>query len=240
MSSLAALAYQGTGADVVKGKSIRRGQNSAVRTISVAAPAHGRVLVRDVGVPRGLLVGFHGYLENADIQMERLATIPGTEQWTLVSAQGLHRFYKGRTQDVVASWMTRQDREEAIRDNIAYVDNVVEATRVKDEPIVYVGFSQGVATAFRAALRGSVKAVGVIAVGGDVPPELLSDANSWFPRVLLLRGVRDDWYTAEKMGQDYRALRPRVDAVETLEYDAGHEWTADVARAAGEFIQRVL
>ena len=208
-----------------------------MRTISIAAPTHGRVLVRDVGVPRGLLLGFHGYLETAEIQMERLAAIPGTGHWTLVSVQGLHRFYKGRTQEVVASWMTRQDREDAIRDNIAYVDNVIEATRSKDEPIVCVGFSQGVGMAFRAAVRGRAKAGGAIAVGGDVPPELLADAASWFPRVLLLRGTRDEWYTTDKLAQDYRALRPRADAVETLEYDAAHEWTDDVSRAAGRFIQ---
>jgi predicted esterase len=108
-----------------------------------------------------------------------------------------------------------------------------------EEPVVLAGFSQGVAMAFRAAVRGRVKAAGVIAVGGDVPPELLAEASSWFPRVLLMRGVRDDWYTADKMGQDHRALRPRADSVETLEYDGGHEWTPDVARAIGEFIQRV-
>ena len=215
-------------------------ENEAVRTISVATTAHGRVVVRDVGLPHGLLVGFHGYMESADIQMERLAAIPGTEKWTLVSVQGLHRFYKGRTQDVVAGWMTRQDREEAIRDNIAYIDNVIDATRVKDEPIVYVGFSQGVAMAFRAAVRGKAKAAAVIGVGGDVPPELLSDANSWFPRVLVLRGARDDWYTAKKMGQDYRALRPRADHVQMTEYEGGHEWSADVTRAAEEFIAKVV
>lgn len=190
-------------------------------------------------MPRGLLVGFHGYGENAEIQMERLAAIPGIDGWTLVSVQGLHRFYKGRAEDVVASWMTRQDREDAIRDNVAYVDNVVEATRVSGEPIVCLGFSQGVAMAFRAAVRGRVKASGVIGVGGDVPPELLADSASWFPRVLLTRGTRDEWYTAEKMGKDYRALRPRVDDVQTLEYDGGHEWTEEVARAAGEFLQQI-
>src|SRR5687768_3381211 len=104
-------------------------QNGVVRVISVAAPTHGRVLVRDVGSPRGVLIGFHGYMENAEIQMERLAAVPGTERWTLVSVQGLNRFYKGRSQEVVAGWMTRQDRDDAIRDNIAYVDNVVEFTR---------------------------------------------------------------------------------------------------------------
>jgi predicted esterase len=209
-----------------------------VRTISVAAPTHGRVLVRDVGSPRGVFIGFHGYMENAEIQMERLAAVPGADEWTLVSVQGLNRFYKGRSQEVVAGWMTRQDREDAIRDNVVYVDNVVEFTRDGDIPIIYAGFSQGVAMAFRAAVRGQVKAAGVIAVGGDVPPELLADAKSWFPRVLLMRGARDEWYTAEKMGQDYRALRPRVDDVQRLEYEGGHEWTEDVARAASEFIGR--
>lgn len=193
-----------------------------------------------MGSPVGLLVSFHGYGENADIQMERLVAIPGTGPWTLVSVQGLHRFYKGRGEDVIASWMTRQDREDAIRDNVAYVDSVVEATRVKDEPLVCLGFSQGVAMAFRAAVRGRVKASGVIGVGGDVPPELLADPASWFPRVLLTRGVRDEWYTAEKMGKDYRALRPRVDDVQTFEYQGGHEWTEEVARAAGQFIRALL
>ena len=209
-----------------------------MRTISVAAPTHGRVLVRDVGTPRGVFIGFHGYLESAEIQMERLAAVPGTDQWTLVSVQGLNRFYKGRTQEVVAGWMTRQDREDAIRDNVVYVDNVVELTRDGEIPIIYAGFSQGVAMAFRAAIRGKVKAAGVIGVGGDVPPELLADAQSWFPRVLLMHGARDEWYTAEKMGQDYRALRPRVDDVQTYEYEGGHEWTEEVARAASKFIQQ--
>lgn len=178
-------------------------------------------------------------MENAETQMERLASIPGLDAWTLVSVQGLHRFYKGRGQDVIASWMTRQDREDAIRDNIAYVDNVIEATRTNDEPVVFTGFSQGVAMAFRAAVRGRVKGSGVIAVGADVPPELLADSQSWFPQVLLARGKNDEWYTAEKFGQDYRALRPRVDAVQQFEYDGAHEWTPDVARAAGEFLERL-
>ena len=210
-----------------------------MRTLSVPATTHGRVLVRDVGSPRGMLVGFHGYLENAEIQMKRLAAVPGAEAWTLVSIQGLHRFYKGRTDGVVASWMTAQDREVAIDDNVAYVDNAIEATRDGSGPLVFTGFSQGVAMAFRAAIRGSVRASGVFAVGGDVPPELLADAKSWFPRVVLARGTRDDWYTREKLGMDLRALRPRVDEVRTLEYDGAHEWTEEVSAAAGEFIQQI-
>jgi predicted esterase len=209
-----------------------------VRTLSIEAPAHGRVLVRDVDSPRGLLVGFHGYAETAETQLERLAAVPGTEAWTLVAAQGLNRFYRGRTQDVVAGWMTRQDRDDAIRDNVAYVDNVIEATRNGSEPIVVAGFSQGVAMAFRAAVLGRAGVNGVIAVGGDIPPELLagSASASPFPRVLLIRGATDDWYTAKKLDADMSALRARGEEPEAFTHDGGHEWTADVAMAAGDFL----
>jgi predicted esterase len=207
-----------------------------VRTLSIAAPTHGRVLIRDVGSPLGLFVGFHGYMETAEIQMERLAAVPGAGNWTLVSVQGLHRFYRGRTQDVVAGWMTRQDRDDAIRDNIAYVDNVVDHTRAGSEPIVFTGFSQGVAMAFRAAVRGRAGASGVIAVGGDIPPELLADSKSHFPRVLLIRGAADDWYTATKLTADVAALRARGEEPEAFTHPGGHEWTAEVTAAAGRFL----
>ena len=194
------------------------------------------MLVRDVGSPRGLFVGFHGYAETAAIQMERLAAVPGSDQWTLVSVQGLNRFYRGRTRDVVAGWMTREDREDAIRDNIAYVDNVIDATRAGAEPIVFTGFSQGVAMAFRGAVRGRAGASGVIAVGGDIAPELLADSASRFPRVLLMRGAADDWHTAAKLAADIAALRARGDDPQAFTHDGGHEWTADVSAAAGRFL----
>ncbi|HEY0872127.1 MAG TPA: hypothetical protein VGD94_01550, partial [Vicinamibacterales bacterium] len=126
-----------------------------MRTLNIPTTTHGRVLVREIAEPGLVLIGFHGYLEDAGIQMSRLEQIPGSERWTLVSVQGLHRFYRGRTQAVGASWMTRQDRELMIADNIAYADRVIEATVPAGVPLVMAGFSQGVAMAFRAAVRGA-------------------------------------------------------------------------------------
>ena len=109
-----------------------------MKTLLIEARTHGRVLVRETAAaPRGILIGFHGYMENAEIQMERLESIPGSENWTLVSVQALNRFYRGRSQDVVAGWMTREDREAAIEDNIDYVNRVVATTRSADTPIVF-------------------------------------------------------------------------------------------------------
>src|SRR5688500_4575442 len=155
--------------------------------LSVETHGHGRVIVqRGRDAAGGVLAGYHGYAESADVMLERLQSISGAEAWTLVAVQALNRFYRGRSQDVVAGWMTRQDREAAIADTIRYVDaalDTVLAAHSSDPAIVQVGFSQGVATAFRAAVRGRRRSAAVIAVGGDVPPELLADESARFPRV---------------------------------------------------------
>jgi predicted esterase len=208
----------------------------------VPALTHGVTLVRPAraAASRGLLVGFHGYVETAAIQMERLAAVPGSSMWTLVSIEGLHRFYRGRTREVVASWMTREDRDLAIADNLAYVAAALE--EVPHGPasrIVYAGFSQGVAMAFRAGLLGRDATSGIIAVGCDVPPELLADRSLRFPPVLLARGLRDDWFTGPKFDADVAALTARNVSMRSVQYDGAHEWNTEVAIEAGRFLEQL-
>jgi predicted esterase len=172
--------------------------------------------------------------------MEMLGRIPA-EGWTRVSVQALHRFYRGRSGITVASWMTKQDRDLLIADNVAYVDAAVAhvASGRAIDRLVFCGFSQGVAMAFRAAVRGAARADAVLALGGDVPPELLADAGATFPRVLLARGTRDEWYSAAKLEHDEGSLRTRGATVETLTFDGAHEWHPDfAARAAALLIGR--
>ena len=212
-----------------------------VETYSVPTLTHGRLLVRPAraAMARGVLVGFHGYMENAAIQMKRLEEIPGSAAWTLVAIQALHRFYRGRTDEIAACWMTREDREDAIADNLAYVAAALDVAPHGDAtPIVYTGFSQGVPMAYRAAIRGPRRASAVIAVGGDSPPELLEDPKVVFPPVLLLRGARDvEWYTPAKLDADRTALAARGTRLRTVVYDGAHEWNAAVSEAIGAFIR---
>jgi predicted esterase len=213
-------------------------------TRTIAATTHGRYLVVPPahGGPAPMIVGFHGYAELAEAALERMQMIPGTGNWLLVSIQGLHRFYRGRTRDVVASWMTRQDRDLAIADNAAYVTSVVEAVarEWKTAPtLVFTAFSQGVAMAYRAACASRRRVSGVISLGGDVPPELDRGDLSRIPRALVGRGIRDEWYTIEKRDADVSRLRDAGTSVETVDDDASHEWTAAFSAAAGEFLRTV-
>jgi predicted esterase len=196
---------------------------------SIAATIHGRYLLEHPPTtgPTPLIVGFHGYAENADIQMERLAAIPHAANWTKLSIQGLHRFYQRRTNLVVSSWMTSQDRETAIADNMAYVQACIDAiAAISANPtqIVFAGFSQGVAMAFRSAACSRYPVAGVIAQGGDVPPELTPEQLRKIPAVVITRGSEDAWYTALKMADDERRLREAGVRVKTVEFDGGHEW----------------
>jgi predicted esterase len=209
---------------------------------TIAATTHGRYLIAPPGAATArtlLLVGFHGYAEGAEAQLERMRAIPGADRRTLVAVQGLHRFYQRRASEVVASWMTRQDRELAIADNIAYVNAVVDA--VVDEwpepsAMVYAGFSQGVAMAFRAAGASARRIDGVISVGGDIPPELDGAALSRIAAVLICRGARDEWYTTAKFDADIGRLRAAGAAVTPLTFDGGHEWAEPVLQAAATFL----
>ncbi len=187
-----------------------------------------------------MLVGFHGYGETAGTQLDRLRAIPGSEEWLVVSIQGLHRYYQRRTNEVVASWMTRQDRELAIADNVAYVASVVEtvgreyaATGTR----VLAGFSQGVAMTFRAATQAPRPVAGVIAVGGDVPPEISPPVLMRVTSMLLCRGTRDEWYTAGKFGEDAQRIREAGVDLRTMEFDGGHEWSQEVIDAASSFLR---
>lgn len=209
---------------------------------TIATGTHGRYLVSPPAAPGpvAVLVGFHGYAEPAETQLERLQAIPGADRWLIVSVQGLHQFYRRRSNEVSASWMTRQNRELAIADNVAYVTAVIDSVSAEwpvVPTIVVAGFSQGVAMTFRAAARLPASVAGAIAVGGDVPPDLDRDALSRVPAVLLCRGTEDEWYPRATFASDIERLRGAGVDVRPLEFTGGHEWSEEVAQAASLFLR---
>ncbi|MBK5258957.1 MAG: phospholipase [Thermoanaerobaculia bacterium] len=201
----------------------------------IEAPVHGRVLFeeREHGL---LLVGFHGYAETAGIHMEALRRLPDSKRWSLAAIQALHPFYLAKTGAVVAGWMTSEDRELAIGDNIEYVRRVL-ATLPNQRRIVFLGFSQGVAMAFRAAAFAGASPAGVIGLGADMPTDVI-EARPRLPPALIARGTRDEWYTAEKFERDLAFLRG-VTEVDTCVFEGGHEWSDRFLEVAGEFLSRV-
>jgi predicted esterase len=210
---------------------------SVVHTI--ATGTHGRYLV---DAPQGpgpwpVLMGFHGYAEAASVHLEELARLDPAHAWLRVSVQGLHRFYT-RAQDVVASWMTREDRALAVADNLAYAA-AVRAAIARDydtaSPLVMVGFSQGAAQAYRAGLAAADACAGIIVLGGDLPPDVAAEAAS-LPPVLIGRGHDDPWYSAARLAEDRERLTAAGVPFTVCEFDGAHEWGDVFVQAAAAWL----
>jgi predicted esterase len=206
---------------------------------TIRTETHGRYLVEAGAFSDILFVGFHGYAESAEREMERLQSIEGAGNWTLVAVQALHRFYRNKGTEVVASWMTRQDRDHAVDDNTAYVRRVIDSVVLaygKRETVFVGGFSQGASMAYRAACALGRPVAGVIALAGDVPPELDESALAHIPAVLIGRGIGDDWYTQEKLRRDETRLKAAGVTVRYVEFDGAHEWTPPFAAEVARFV----
>lgn len=212
-----------------------------MHTHVTAARTHGRYLIDIPEHSRATLVGFHGYKENAAIHMDVLRRLAGDRPLGLVSIQGLHRFYS-KGGEVVASWMTKEDREHAIADNVDYVGRVL--TTIAGEsgitrPMIYVGFSQGVAMAFRAAAFVQRPCDAVIALASDVPPDVAPLAGT-LPRTLLGRGDRDEFYSASQAAKDLDVLKSAGVPVEEYVFSGGHLWTPAFIDKSAQFIDELL
>ena len=221
--------------------SATKNQNPRVRTIDARTCGQYLVDPPEVVGPAPLLIGFHGYGENAERHLEALRRLPGASQWLIVSVDALHRFYRSQNGAVIGSWMTRQNREAAIGHNIAYVRSIVERVMRDWQTtgvLVYAGFSQGVAMAYRAAARCGHPCTGIIALAGDVPPELTKDSSVVWPRTLVARGRDDTRYTQATMDADLTFLSAAGVSVESLVFSGGHEWVDEFRDTAGAFLMR--
>jgi predicted esterase len=183
-----------------------------------------------------MLVGFHGYGQNAEILLEDLRRIPGAAHWTLVSVQALHRFYNAKTRAIAASWMTSQDREQAMADNLAYLTRVITELRAEGRTgkLAFAGFSQGAAMAWRAAAH--LPCQGLLVLGGDLPRDVAEAPALHLPPILIGRGAHDTFYTESHLEQDLAVLASLGKAVEVIRFEGGHEWGPTFLKAAGRFL----
>ena len=114
-----------------------------------------------------LWVVCHGYRQLAKRFLRRFHPLDD-ETRLIVAPEGFSRFYlddgtrqHGKDDPIGSSWMTREDRENEIRDYIAFLDRVLDETTRSlgggPESLTVLGFSQGVHTVCRWVVAGTSK-----------------------------------------------------------------------------------
>ena len=194
------------------------------RFIRVPRTARYHVL-GDPATARMVWVVLHGYGQLARFFLNKFE---GLEDGLLIAApEGLSRFYlDAQHQRVGATWMTREDREHEIGDQLSYLD-ALAASLLDGCPratgLGVLGFSQGVATACRWTALGKANAQHLVLWGGSMPPDLDRDLmrQRWGDmQVHLVQGEKDE-LVPEQVVHANAAILQRAQVEHAVHHHAG-------------------
>jgi predicted esterase len=147
----------------------------------------------------------------------------------LVAPEALSRFYLPDHEKVGASWMTREDRLAEMEDYVRYLDlvhdQIFEVVSRSQARLRLLGFSQGVATAARWAVRGRADVDHLILWGSPLPPEL-DGGEALAPlgrlKLFLVGGNRDEFLSEKARAEQRSRLGGHGIAFEEMTFTGGH------------------
>jgi len=191
---------------------------------------------------RAVWLVVHGYGELAGEFAARFAPVDdGTR--LIVAPEGLSRFYHalpsppasattGDRGAIGASWMTREDRDGEIGDQVTFLDLVHERifARVPRDAVrlTVLGFSQGVATICRWLARSTVRPDRIVCWAGLIPEETLGALHG--PALTIVAGERDAYAPADRVAETEGRLAGAGLTFNRLTFAGGHRLDDDVLR----------
>jgi predicted esterase len=117
----------------------------------------------------------HGYGQLAKNFIRKFDVL-GTEDTFIIAPEGLSRFYWGGVSgEPVASWMTKEDRLNEIKDYTRYLSDLYDHyidLLPSDVKVVLFGFSQGCATQMRWIIQRLPRFDQLILWGGIIPDDI--------------------------------------------------------------------
>jgi predicted esterase len=169
-----------------------------------------------------LLFVLHGYGQLAEFFIRKFKEIP--EDYLVIAPEGMHRFYlNGTSGRVGASWMTKEDRESDIADNLNWLSQMfIKLTKQKKiKKTILLGFSQGGATAARWFYGKNVQLDQLILWASVFPPDLeksliQSNSNNYF-----VIGTEDEYYNTEALKSEIE-FHKKI-GFRTLQFAGKHE-----------------
>jgi predicted esterase len=170
----------------------------------------------------------HGYGQLASYFIRNFEMLK-TRQTLIVAPEGLHRFYwekfSGR---VVASWMTKEDREDDIIDYVSYLDlvydQVLATLKHKKIKIVVLGFSQGTATVCRWIANKRSHVDELILWAGSLPPDVdFSNELIKTLKIYFVVGDADEFIKEEQVNEYRQLLEEKKLLAEIIRFKGKHE-----------------
>ena len=169
------------------------------------------------------LIVLHGYGMHAGKFIRDFESL-ASPSLRILAPEGLSRFYRrGFDGEVIASWMTREDRISEIADQRYYLDSLYDLVAQNSEGKVFVlGFSQGTATATRWMAGNSRCFSGLVLWGGDFAPDVDGGING-IGRVICVVGNQDPFIPLPLFEEHCIALENKGYEVDRQIFEGSHE-----------------
>ena len=167
----------------------------------------------------------HGYGQLAEFFIRKFQHL--SDAYFIVAPEGMHRFYlSGSSGRVGASWMTKEDRETDIQDNLNWLNALDRELcgKYTFEKKHLVGFSQGGPTAIRWQFQGNLKADQLIVWASVFPPDLQLDNEirvSTTAKNYFVIGEKDEFHTLDQ--QNEAIVTYELNGFISLHFDGQHD-----------------
>lgn len=218
-----------------------RQQNIIQGSLRIDHSVDYSLLIPTNGGPWPLLTVLHGFGQAANSFIQDFA--PLTAGGVMIAApQAPHHFYTNLNQRKVGfSWLTRYQRDRSIAEFGTYMGQfqrlIAAQYAIDPEQRFVAGFSQGVSMAYRMAIHSDVRLQGLIALGGDLPPDVADRQNELRAiRILLVHGRSDAIVPCAKAVDAFQTLSAHGHRVELFEFDGGHSIPPAALDKIAEFI----
>ena len=178
---------------------------------------------------KSALIVLHGYGQLAEDFIKYFEPIK-SETTLIIAPEALNRFYiKGFSGKVGSTWMTKEDRENEIKDYVNYLDavydDVIRFGLLSKTKITVLGFSQGTVTACRWLSKGKSKVNRLILWGGGIPPDVdLEVSNELFNslQLTIVVGDKDEFILPEQIEKEELRLRKNNIKYSLLLFEGKH------------------
>lgn len=181
-------------------------------SLLVERTAHYYTLGEAGGHVQYLWIACHGYGQLARKFIRKFDFLD-TNKHLVLAPEGLSKFYwQGFSGDPVASWMTRENRLDEIRDYAAFLSQLYKKYTglCPDARIVLFGFSQGVATQLRWMLQDFPVFDYLLLYAGSLPEDLDYRSGLTYLEqgaIHLLYGEQDEFISSEALSRMEQMLR---------------------------------
>jgi predicted esterase len=171
----------------------------------------------------------HGYGMLAPQMLTAFEDI-NTDRFFLIAPEGLSRFYwKGFEGPVVASWMTKEDRQDEINDYVVYLNKLIKYFALADKKIHILGFSQGVATMSRWIASNAFQVESCIFWAGEPPADIdYTKLFERFQKVYFVYGKADIFITTSQLEKIKGLFTSVITQIEFVDFEGKHELNKNV------------